>query len=394
MRTKTFLALLTLSWLIQAQAGKVAPLRASLDTHVHLNFEPAEAQVEKLKASGILERVDHLLLISPSYLITSGYSPSGDWQKDRQLGDRITSEVVGLLKDRATGLCGGNLLWPDLDSYLNDCLNLPGMKGLKLRNESNPYEQFTRDQVSFTNIQNTEGLSRALAKAGDKAKFVLIHLNLPFFQYRDELLEDFIEYDAMIEITESEDEDIDGKKREAIRQQALASEGFRHIAQENEITEIQNAAELQAVLPIVKKFSRVQFIFAHGANDWRNLKMINDLEAGSRLANLWIESSTTFRAVSIVASALLPASPIVKSLRAPSFSEWNRFGVHRILFGSDFSVEKYRPGRNLSLFEDMLNHLTPCSCEGSQGPCGCLTSDQSTTLTNSSGREFLNSISR
>lgn len=365
---------------------------ASIDAHVHLNFESLGEQLEKIKTSGILDRVDHLLLISPSYLVTSGYSPSGNWMRDRELGDQLTSQLVTALDGRATGICGAHLLWEDLEARLKDCLSLPGMKGIKIRNESNPFESFNWDQISFTNKVNTERFIRAVERAGSKAKFALMHLHMPFFQYRDELLESFLELGELLD-SDAADES-QASQQQAMREKMLKEPGFLREVQENNLTEMQNGAEVRAVLEIVKRFPAVQFILAHGANDWRNLKVINAIESSGRIQNLWIESSTVFRTVSIFASSLVPATDLVISMRGPTLEQWRRFGMERILFGSDYSVDKFSAGKRISMFEDMLLHLAPCSCEGDLSNCGCASPNEARALRQTSGQKFLQLISR
>lgn len=261
--------------------GKVIPYK-SLDCSKQVKPEDEEEDIAMIGYESFFEHnyAEKAFLISPSYSHSDyeheyhdyvekfGNSKimSDYWNKSENLIkvlDERTSELVIKSKGRLIGLCGLNYEW-DLDKMkkrLHYCLNLPGMKGVKIHAHAHNDVDFLKSLIAQ---QNLASIFEEIEKYNPAILWHL-HPTLPE------------------NCNSASDCDF------------------------NEITFIYNLA---------KKHNRIQFILAHSMYDERYIDFLRGLEIidKTRLANLYLETSAT---------------------EYDLVSAWRRFGLDRVLFGSD-----------------------------------------------------------
>lgn len=261
------LILLFLPWVLHASP--------TLDAHVHIPLRPRADTELRHDAQTLLRTAQHALLISPTYLIGSpGLLEFADLSA-RVRGYEQTARLIAQFPGRFLGLCGLNLEWRDLVDSAGQCLALPGMVGLKLRDDS------------LVKPAHAERL-RALLTSDRRVRAVLIHLrgDYPWALGQPSF------YDAV----------------------KLGKEA---------------RAEVAAFVRFAREFPTVQFIAAHSFN----APDLSDELARVRPPNVWIEISTALELESFQPDhTSAPESRAFWRLFAQS---WRHFGTEHVLFGSD-----------------------------------------------------------
>ena len=235
-------------------------------------------------------------LLSPSFELDGkppedGVEPNkfNFWQFDLKyapLMDKRISEITQEYPGRFVGFCSIEYSWPRdfLLETLETCLSLPGMKGIKIHTA----------EVSSINPQVVQTLREAFSLASGKRPVILWHLDTA---------------------DQSELREASKENRKLIKKY--------------------NYKVLKSALKFVNDFPQMTFIFAHvfhSLDAFKQLRQIERARTRKRLGgkvtikrkfkNLYVETSTVERT--------LNKEEIVE-LRG----ELRRFGIDRVLFGSD-----------------------------------------------------------
>lgn len=111
----------------------------ALDTHVHFDYRATEGTTgqEAFVKAGLFQ---HGFLIAPSYAIwpERETQPGFEWLRETSniaLANQAVSNFVQSHPGKFIGLCGVTLHWTDPRRYVLPCLDLPGMKGLKIHSD-------------------------------------------------------------------------------------------------------------------------------------------------------------------------------------------------------------------------------------------------------------------
>lgn len=270
---------------------------SDFDVHIHLKFDQKASPVDTAIEELLQIPVKKGLVLSPAYLIDPRI-PQWGGEERRHEYNQLTSNVI---KDsnRFLGLCGGSYMWPDADKIFARCLKLPRMVGLKFRFFQ--YGLTFLDQVNDPKIRNQ--LQKIFELNWKKTKIVLVHM--PNEAYW----------------TASENKN-SGKSLsvEAAHQRDLSS--------------------LEILLDLVVKYPRTDFILAHSLYEPSLVQASIDRFQGIIPDNLWIDLSTAFAAT----TNTVAIGEIEENSRK-LVETWRKFGMNRILFGSDVTAG----GRNRSL---------------------------------------------
>ena len=240
-----------------------------LDTHVHVEFSPSGESGKYLEAYHELGFAKKAILISPSYNVKSENKFMNDLET-ALLADRKTSELTQQSPDRLVGLCGLRWKFNGADSVAKKCLELPGMKGVKLR-------YFPTESM----VPSIQMITKVLTDTAH-VKIVLMHFPLSI-------------------------ESVEGRPLNT--------------------NDLQNIEELTK---LAKKFPSTNWIMAHS---FYSPELVSAI-AKKGLGNIWLEPSTLV--------SFLPRENAARILRLNQYAEaWRKFGIERILFGSDASIDEW-----------------------------------------------------
>jgi predicted TIM-barrel fold metal-dependent hydrolase len=164
------LGLLCITFFAQAHSAGY-----SLDAHVHFDAYQTNTtgQMQFLTSN----KFKRAFLISRSYTISKLNQNSGEdaWKSDESQvfrADKDVSDFISKYPDRFVGVCGVNLKWTNAYSYVDKCLSLPNMRGLKLRTDTD-----RTDAVQISNSEYFTRIGSLLTKIKNRNTFVLWHFD-------------------------------------------------------------------------------------------------------------------------------------------------------------------------------------------------------------------------
>lgn len=254
-----------------------------LDAHLHFDSLNLESFNKHLKVYLQNTTAEKMFLISPSYAIWDKYV-KGDPAKHIERLDNLTAKVVQNNKDRMIGLCGYSYTSKFTHELAKDCLQLSGMKGIKIRISGE--DDLSVLPAFYSNV------IKLLSNPNNKAKVVLIHL--------PDNHSDLRKFPDLF----SKDE------RERILSETDSS--------------------LKEFYHLVDSLRSVQFVIAHSNYSPKYIKDIARQLKKLNLQNVWLETST--------ALTLVPHSgkePNGKNTYEEYAESWREFGINKVLFGSD-----------------------------------------------------------
>jgi hypothetical protein len=108
-----------------------SPVLISLDSHAHLQ-QPFSESIK----NGY-EEVLNNPMVAHSFVLSDTFRKD-DNDLTRSELHLEASRVVSKYPGRLTGFCGLNLTWSDGGEILRECLDLPGMSGVKIHDYSLP----------------------------------------------------------------------------------------------------------------------------------------------------------------------------------------------------------------------------------------------------------------
>ncbi len=266
----------------------------SLDVHVHasnLEKPDALAEFEQLMAEGLNSK---FILLSPSYLIgTDVHFTKMNLPKDLEnpatlarFYNEQTSKIATRYADRIQGACGLRPFHTDATvmAVTEECLDLPNMKGLKVRMPSGAL------LVDPNILQNIRAI---LDRVENKVKFVLIHLATYEHSRRDSTSPDYPQWLQ------------------------------------------QDYAEIDKVVELMAQYPHISFIIAHNAFGPLMVQRLASQARARGIQNHWVETSH----ILVVKRESYRESP--EALRAydrDTVAAWRDLGIERVLFGSDRGV--------------------------------------------------------
>lgn len=220
----------------------------SLDAHVHFNeFQHSKnpGQLQFLKSN----MFQHAILISPTYGYWNGRKTDKGYEflsSERSLRsiELDVSRFIQKYPNRFVGACGLNLRWSDPIKNLKTCLNLPGMKGIKIHSEDSGI------------LVNTPSRFRKISDIFDK-----VHSQKPFVIWH----------------LHTDDDEL-------------------------ETSELIKKSELAAVYQLAKKHSDITFILAHSLYSAKAVELWHSWEMNDTnkpLPNVFIEISTYYANIAL-----------------------------------------------------------------------------------------------
>ncbi|MBK7842486.1 MAG: amidohydrolase family protein [Bdellovibrionales bacterium] len=198
-----------------------------------------------------------------------------------------TAELIRKHPDRLMGLCGLGHNWSDGAEITSMCLKNEGMIGIKLRiSDDDSIERLTVSSI-FNNVV------RSIRKNRNKIRMILIHMpgNYPW----------------------------------------VAANPTLHSAEVRNNEYSKDVKEIEKLIELGHLFPEIQFVVAHSQSSY---ELVDELSKRLKLRNLrnfWLETST---ALTTLDSDRY--KPIDEKDSWRKYAEsWKRFGIDRVLFGSD-----------------------------------------------------------
>jgi predicted TIM-barrel fold metal-dependent hydrolase len=190
------------------------------------------------------DKVQTAFLISPSFTMKHRKSPidiegtnlSESWKFQKKyisIMDKQTSDITQKYPGRFIGFCGLNYTWEPTDAVkrVKNCLNLPGMKGIKMHSFS------TTDELSLRVEKVQKVIEKTLSEVSKEKPIVLWHIK----------------------------------------------------------PVVDNHAEITVLFTMALKYPEIKFIIAHSMYGEKNIHYLLSLEDrnGKRLENLFLETSAS-----------------------------------------------------------------------------------------------------
>ena len=261
-----------------------------LDTHIHVLFEESneDTTVEShLNDFLTSSQITKGIVLSPSYIIDERYEPFQGQDHLREIHNQKTADLVAKYPGKLIGLCGLNYIWKDGAEITEKCLANPQMVGIKIRVAGEEAVDRLTDKSTFDLI------TKSISHNRNKVRTVLIHMP-----------DDY----SWLNSTRS------------IRTEEELKREFK-----------KNIAEIKKLVKIGKMFPEIQFIIAHSLNSYELINELTKQLKANNLKNFWIDVSTSL--TNLIPD---PMSGISRMSTLEKFAEaWRRFGIRKILFGSD-----------------------------------------------------------
>ena len=262
------------------------PTKAYLDSHLHVFFNGFDdtamtkltSQFQEFLNSG---RIQKALVLSPAYL--ADHRSKSFKLHLRELYNEKTADLVAKYPNHLLGLCGLNHMWGDGPEVIEKCLQRKEMIGIKLHIvDDNDVERLTVPSI-YDNV------IRSVEENRSQVRVILIHMP--------------------------------GTYAEASRWPQFHSKGETDQAFKRDV------ADLDKLVDIGKKFPEIQIVVAHSLNQWELVNELSQRIHSNKLKNFWLETST------YQLHRMNPETQYNDWKRYAT--SWRRFGMNRILFGSD-----------------------------------------------------------
>lgn len=284
----SLVGLLILSHFNLALSSQDFSLKPFLDSHMHVFFNDGKSTLNSKVLS--IKKAFHKKRFERGFIISPSYSISGPLKEIKKL-DLLTSQFIqNSFPQKTLGLCAWHFSWSLQQSKkaLAHCLSLPHMKGLKIHMAINNLNERKLRHLHDKEIR--EKFRFLINKYSSKIKFVLIHNTMSI-----EYLMDFHN---------------------------------SHYAHKNKEKFIQrDFLDLEVITHLATQLKNTQFIMAHSLYHPRLIKQLAQLKNKKNLNNLWLESSAIFKQFHGASAKWI-------------INSWKKFGLDRILFGSDAFISK------------------------------------------------------
>lgn len=260
-----------------------------LDSHVHIdldlegNIDDAQRSIEEFFNKGIAKKA---ILVSPAYIVDPYVDFFNGNLSLRQAYNKKTSEIVSSLPSRLIGLCGLGYQWEDGMEVVKECLNLPGMAGVKIR----IVDDYNLDRLSTPFI--LDNITRTLHKNKETIRLVLIHMPGIFAE-------------------------------NAVRQSYPKEQLDKELKADSD--------DIKKLVELARQFPKIQFVVAHSFYSYQLVNILADQKNKYQLDNVWLDVSQSLTHGDPEHS--VPGYQKTSWLRFAN--SWRNFGIDKVLFGSD-----------------------------------------------------------